>query len=350
MSVMILIPSYEPQEKVCTFIQQLEEQTGKNILIVDDGSGSAYRPIFQKIAAFPHVTVLSYPENQGKGTALKKGLQKIISDHPEASAVVTADSDGQHSIVDIMRVVQAVEQADNQTMILGTRTFNRADTPFKSFWGNRISSLFFYFVTGIKCEDTQTGLRAVKRSLLPELLTIEGARFDYEMNTLLQSKERGIQLVQLPIETIYEENNAHSHFRVIEDSYLIYKPLIRYISSAVLSFSVDIGAFLLLLFLLGGSSDMVVPATITARIFSGIVNYALARSWVFEDEKQIYTTLWKYLLLFLVQMFLSSLGVQLLIKILPVALISKLLVDGTLFIGSFIIQNRLIFQRKKVSQ
>ncbi|MBL1225659.1 glycosyltransferase [Enterococcus sp. BWR-S5] len=345
MSVMIVIPSYEPQEKVIPFIQRLSEQTGKNILIVDDGSGASYQSIFQELSAIPAITVLSYEKNRGKGAALKAGFQKIIAEYPNVRAVVTADSDGQHSITDISRLIAAIEQTEARTLLLGTRSFKKAETPFKSYWGNRISSMFFYFATGITCEDTQTGLRAMNTSLLPELLTVEGERFEYEMNVLLKSKVLAIKLEQLPIETIYENNNAHSHFRAVQDSYRIYKPLFRYLSSAILSLGVDVSVFLLLLFLFGGSNEMVIPATIIARLFSGIVNYSLARSWVFGNEERVSSTLWKYGLLFLGQMVLSSLGVRLLLLILPIALISKLLVDGLLFGLSFIIQNRVIFQK-----
>lgn len=350
MTVMILIPSYEPQEKVVSFIQALGEQTEKSILIVDDGSGAEYQSVFQRLAAFPLVTVLSYAENKGKGIALKTGFQKIMTELPYVTTIVTADSDGQHSIKDIQRLIIAIEQAESQTMILGTRSFQRTETPFKSYWGNRISSIFFYAATGIKCGDTQTGLRAVKRTLLPDLLTIEGERFEYEMNVLLKSKEFGIHLEQLPIETIYENNNAHSHFRAVQDSYRIYKPLLRYLFSAVFSLCVDVVAFLLFLFLLGNSDEMVIPATIMARLLSGIVNYSLARSWVFGNQEKVAATLWKYILLFLGQMLLSSLGVRLLLNVLPIAVISKLLVDGLLFLLSFIIQHRVVFQKGKVSQ
>lgn len=350
MSVMLLIPSYEPQTKVISFVRKLSEQTRKNILIVDDGSGSDYQSTFKKLATSPSVSILSYSKNKGKGVALKTGFQKIVTDYPEVTAVVTADSDGQHSIADIERMIRAVEQADARTLVLGTRSFKRAETPVKSYWGNRISSIFFYFVTGTKCGDTQTGLRAIRRELLPELLSVEGERFEYEMNVLLKSRELAIRLEQLPIETIYEENNAHSHFRAIQDSYRIYKPLFRYLSSALLSLSVDFLVFLFLLSWLGESNEMTVLATIIARLLSGIVNYTLARSWVFENKDRVYTTLWKYSLLFLVQMGLSSLGVLLLLSILPSALLSKLIVDSILFVLSFIVQNRVIFQKDKVSR
>lgn len=348
MTVMIVIPSYEPRDKAVSFLQQLGEQMNREILLIDDGSGPEYQSIFRQLSDLPFVTLVSYPDNKGKGHALKTGFQEILQSHPEVATVVTADSDGQHCIEDICRMIDCKERTTSRTMVLGTRAFPKEKTPFKSYWGNRISSIFFYLATGTKCGDTQTGLRAVNRERLPALLEVPGERFDYEMNMLLKSRELDIQLKQLPIKTIYEENNVHSHFRTVRDSYLIYKPLLRYLASAAVSSVLDILGFAVLFFLLGGSAEMVFPATIIARIFSGIVNYSLTRSWVFQDENQIFTTLWKYAVLFLIQMILSSLGVQLLMKIIPIAIISKIVVDSFLFICSFMIQNQLIFQKKVI--
>ena len=348
MTVMIVIPSYEPRQNVVPFIKQLGEQTNREILVIDDGSGSAYCQTFQQLSELPFVTLLSYPHNRGKGFALKTGFQKIVEGYPHVTTVLTVDSDGQHSIGDIQRMIDCAEGSCERVFVLGTRTFSRESTPLKSYWGNRISSVLFYLAAGVHCADTQTGLRGLDARLLPELLKIPGERFDFEMNMLLRSKSMGGRLTQLPIATIYEENNVHSHFRPIRDSVLIYKPLLRYLASAVVSSGLDLFAFAVFFLFLGGSEAMILPATILARLLSGVVNYMLTRSWVFRDDRSVSSTAWKYGLLFLGQMLLSSLGVRLLMNLIPMALFSKILVDGLLFVVGFMIQNRLIFQQRRV--
>ncbi|MGC6767040.1 glycosyltransferase [Enterococcus sp. LJL51] len=117
MAAAIVIPSYEPQEKVVLFIQQLREELSETIIVVDDGSGNKYRPIFQKLEQLQGVKVCSYKTNEGKGHALKAGFQEIIDNFLEVEAVVTADSDGQHSIEDIQQLIAQIQAADTQTII-----------------------------------------------------------------------------------------------------------------------------------------------------------------------------------------------------------------------------------------
>jgi hypothetical protein len=63
--------------------------------------------------------------------------------------------------------------------------------------------------------------------LLPWLVSIEGRRYEYELNVLLSAKQAGVAVRQIPIETVYEDNNKGSHFRPLIDSALIYARLFK---------------------------------------------------------------------------------------------------------------------------
>jgi hypothetical protein len=76
--------------------------------------------------------------------------------------------------------------------------------------------------------DTQTGLRAIPRRELPAMLDIQGDRFEYETNMLLTMKRRRIPFRQVKIRTVYIEENKSSHFRVIRDSWKIYKLILAH--------------------------------------------------------------------------------------------------------------------------
>ena len=66
---------------------------------------------------------------------------------------------------------------------------------------------------GVTLSDTQTGLRDFSAERMREYLTVAGERFEYETNVLLYSKEEEVPMVEVPIETIYLEQNKSSHFR-----------------------------------------------------------------------------------------------------------------------------------------
>ena len=92
--VPIIIPSYEPDELLLDLCDRLTEADLTNVIVVDDGSGSSYQDIFEKIKAEYGFTVLIHKVNQGKGRALKTAFFHILEHQKEAIGCVTADSDG----------------------------------------------------------------------------------------------------------------------------------------------------------------------------------------------------------------------------------------------------------------
>lgn len=133
--------------------------------------------------------------------------------------VVCADCDGQHTPADIARIAALVAPG---TMVLGGRRFtgptSGGPVPLRSKVGNAVSRWLFGAVAGVGVHDTQTGLRAYPADLLPWLQSVPGDRFEYEFSLLLRASGAGVLIVEVPIETIYLDANASSHFRPVQDS------------------------------------------------------------------------------------------------------------------------------------
>ena len=73
MKTIVIIPAYEPEEKLITLTQQLIAKD-LAVVVVDDGSGEKYLPIFNQLTG---ATVLTHPENKGKGEGLKTAYRYI---------------------------------------------------------------------------------------------------------------------------------------------------------------------------------------------------------------------------------------------------------------------------------
>jgi hypothetical protein len=162
--------------------------------------------------------------------------------------VICADSDGQHTIVDILRVataVQSTESAAAPAMVLGTRNFS-GNVPARSKLGNAATRLLFTAATGERIADTQTGLRGYPGSMLPWLGTVRGERCEYELNLLLEAKQAGYAIRSVDIATVYLDHNSGSHFRPLADSVRICAPLLKFLASSSTAFLVDTVMFLLL--------------------------------------------------------------------------------------------------------
>lgn len=128
-----------------------------------------------------------------------------------------------------------------------------------------------------RIQDTQTGLRAFTCDRIPFMPEIRGSRYEYEMNVLLECARKGVIIRDVPIETVYIDENASSHFHPVRDAFRIYREIFAFAASSFAGFLVDYGLFSLLSALLGQS--MPGFCNVLARIVSASVNYTLNRRY-----------------------------------------------------------------------
>lgn len=355
-NVPIIIPSYEPDERLIELLNNLNDQNIGPVIIVNDGSSKEYEHIFEDardIIKMLGGKLLVHEVNKGKGRALKTAFEYVLSHYPDAIGVVTADSDGQHTPKNIEEVIQTLTQNENK-LILGVRKFDGEGIPWKSRFGNSLTEKVFKYVSGVHVTDTQTGLRGIPRQFMQELLDVKGERFEFEMRMLLESAGR-YDILEIPIETIYDsEENHQTHFHPVKDSIKIYKILggkfIKYILSSGSSCILDLALFAVLCHLLktSFSGSYIVIATVSARVVSAIYNYIINYKVVFKSSESIGKSSGKYFLLAVIQMSLSAGLVTLLAKCLVVVpeIVFKIIVDTCLFFISYHIQQKYVFKRK----
>ncbi|MCL6458599.1 MAG: glycosyltransferase family 2 protein, partial [Gorillibacterium sp.] len=275
--MIVLIPSYEPDERLLKLIHQLNALGEVAILVVDDGSGEAYSDIFRSVRE-SGCTVLTHRTNQGKGRALKTGFD-YIRKTGETDGVVCADSDGQHLPEDIIRIARTIK-AHPHHIILGYRRFT-GTVPLRSRFGNSTTRMVYSLTTGSSIQDTQTGLRGYSVDMLDWLCQIPGERFEYEMNLLLAALAEGYSFYEVEIDTVYLNDNKSSHFRPLIDSARIYFPLVKFSGSSILSAILDIGLLLLIQLM----TSNLLFAVVGARMCSSIFNYTMNRKFVFSTGK-----------------------------------------------------------------
>ena len=345
MESIVLIPALNPDDKLLQLIKNLNELDIHKIVVVNDGSDSSCFSVFEKLERDYNCIIITHEKNEGKGAALKTGIAAINKMGLNIAGYITADADGQHSPYDIVRISETLNK-NPSSLILGARDFDKKNVPFKSKYGNKITSLIFLLITGRRCSDTQTGLRGIPVSLTDELLKTEGKRFEYETNMLVKLAKNKVNFIEVPIETIYDDGNRKSHFRPFKDSFLIYRQIIKFILSSVLSSVIDLTLFTLFRKTIFAQSGFkIIYSTITARLISGIFNYNLNKKAVFENKEKNIGPFLKYLALFLTQMTLSSISVHLLANIKSAnETLLKIIVDTILFLFSFIIQKIFVFK------
>jgi glycosyltransferase involved in cell wall biosynthesis len=351
MNLTVVLPSYNPDEKLLTVVEGVLKEGFTDIVIVNDGSNKEHMAPFHRASLHPEVTVLNHTENRGKGRALKTAFEYCLKNRPDIDGVVTIDGDSQHKPEDILTCSKKMVELGD-TVVLGSRSFERKSVPFKSFYGNILTRLVFRVVCGIKVTDTQTGLRAIPAKYLELLTRIKGERYDYETEMLLQFKKKNIKLAEVPIQTIYSDNNSTSHFKAFRDSLMIYRMILRYILGAFASFLIDYTAFSALILVIGANAPRflrIACAYVPARVLSSLFNYNFNRSVIFKSESPVIKTIRRYYTLWVFQL-LVSLGLNYLVgNLLGASPLGEILikppVELFLFIISFRIQHHWVFDQ-----
>ena len=338
--ICIIIPSLNPDDKIIRLISELSAEGFENIIIVNDGSDEKHELLFNIAREKYKCQILKHYVNMGKGRALKNAFNYVLNCYPQLKGVITADSDGQHLLKDIKKCAQLIiENPREKKMFLGSRDFNAEGIPSRSRFGNKITSKVLNIFCDIKISDTQTGLRGLTREALEEMLILNGERYEYEMNMIIESREKNIAIDEFPIETIYIEDNASSHFNPLVDSYKIYKQFFKYIIACEEKIKPpgfrkhnSVEAYIII-------------STYGARLVSSVYNYSINKKVVFNNDDSVITTAIKYFVLCVIQGTLSGILVNYLFSLTQIAeIICKMIVDTLLFFVSFFVQKKLVFK------
>jgi glycosyltransferase involved in cell wall biosynthesis len=334
----IVIPAYDPDNRLISLIHNIKENCDYDIVIVNDGSSPSCNEIFRK-ASNLGCTVLVHENNSGKGAALKTAFSYLI-DNQQQDDIVCADCDGQHTWPDILKIANAVGTHTN-TIILGCREFV-GHVPARSLLGNKITSFVYSVIARSKISDTQTGLRGFSNHMLPWLVTIQGKHYEYEMNQLLESKAAGYDLFSVPIETIYENNNETSHFHPIKDSIRIYLPIIKFMLSSISCGIIDFIA----LFIFNALTHNLLFSVVAARTISSLCNYFINRTIVFNAQNQSHlSSIVKYYALVVLILVCNYSLISIFVNVVGLPLVvGKLITECILYLLSYIIQHKFIFK------
>ncbi|HOZ54591.1 MAG TPA: bifunctional glycosyltransferase family 2/GtrA family protein [Clostridia bacterium] len=352
-NIIVIIPAFNPDEPLMLdFINKLSTEF-TNIVVINDGSDNCHNNFFNSLKEKKFLTVLTHCVNLGKGQALKTAINYTLVHFPKCKGIVTADCDGQHSIKDIKSCANKVLQ-EKDGLILGVRNFNQSDVPPRSRFGNKLTRTVFKLFIGLSITDTQTGLRGMSKKIACTFLETKGSRYEYESNMLIDCKLKEIPIFEIPIETIYINSNSGSHFNPLKDSLSIYKVFAKYILASVSSFLVDIILFTLFLAIFNATSlnfnfftSTIILATICARLISSLYNFFINAKMVFKKMNN--KSLIKYVLLVLIQMFVSGILVSYFTSLLfgSSATLVKIMVDSVIFVINFFIQREWIFKHKR---
>lgn len=205
----VIIPTYNNAKTLQRVINGVLEYTS-HIFIINDGSTDETPEILKN---YPQVYLINLPVNKGKGYALQTGFKIALQERFDYA--ITIDSDGQHYPDDIPVFLEELNATNEPILLIGSRNMTHESVPKKSSFGNRFSNFWFWFETGIKLTDTQSGYRAYPLKKLPKRFFT--TKFEFEIEVIVRTAWKNISVKNVPIQVLYDPNERVSHFRPFRD-------------------------------------------------------------------------------------------------------------------------------------
>jgi glycosyltransferase involved in cell wall biosynthesis len=208
-----VIPAYDLARSIGLVVQRTRMHLSP-VVVVDDGS----RDDTARVAAESGASVLRVEANRGKGWALRCGFRKALEGPWEG--IITLDGDLQHDPDDIPGIIAAYDQT-GADLVVGSRMGRAEDMPRVRYYTNRVGVLCISWAAGQPLEDSQSGFRLYRRSVI-ESVPLRTTRYDTETEIIIKAGLRGMRIVSAPIKTIYLEGEANaSHYRPFTDTFHI---------------------------------------------------------------------------------------------------------------------------------
>ncbi len=176
------------------------------VIAVNDGSTDDTGEI---LAMESGISVVTLPQNQGKGAALRAGF--IEAERRGFTHAITIDADGQHATGELP-VFAAASRKLPGAFVIGVRDLVKENAPRGRRITNNISTFWFKVETGATLADTQCGFRCYPLKSINRL-RVKSQHYAYELEIMVKAAWAGIPLVAQPVSADYAAATSRlSHF------------------------------------------------------------------------------------------------------------------------------------------
>jgi dolichyl-phosphate beta-glucosyltransferase len=224
----IVVPAHNEADRILPHLQSItaflrDREQPFEILVVDDGSTDDTATVVETLASStPEIQLLRAPLRQGKGAAVRRGMQAAIG-----RLQLFTDADGATPIQELTRLEQAV--MDGADVAIGSRSLaaRLPDYAVQTRWYRTILSYLFNSLIqerGLRgIADTQCGFKLFRQTVAADLFgvsTIDGFGFDVEL--LYVAQQRGYHIAEIPVNWSHQPG---SKFRIIRDGLAMLREL-----------------------------------------------------------------------------------------------------------------------------
>lgn len=208
MKIAIGLPAFNEEENIGKIVAQLLDKS-YSVIVCNDGSSDSTGIIAEKMG----VIMINHTKNLGYGAAIGSIFKKAREE--KFDILVTFDSDGQHRISDIEKIIEPIQNKTSDIVIGSRFTENgKADMPKYRKMGIKVITNLVNSQTSEKILDSQSGFRAYSSEVLSQMnLSESGMGVSTEI--LIKANKLKFRISEVPITILYggdtSSQNALSH-------------------------------------------------------------------------------------------------------------------------------------------
>lgn len=195
------IPAYNVSQFIADVVSKANKHVAE-VVVVDDGSTDGTELVARAAGA----AVVKHKINQGAGAATRSCFEVAL--RKRADVLVTLDGDGQHNGEEIPTVVAPILDG-KADLVIGSRFLDKqSQIPRYRKFGIDIITWLYNFAAKVKVSDAQSCYRAYSKKALVTLNITEKG-FGFSVQVLIQARQRGLVITEVPIYCVYHEG-SHS--------------------------------------------------------------------------------------------------------------------------------------------
>jgi glycosyltransferase involved in cell wall biosynthesis len=223
MKLSVIIPVFNEVKTIQEIIQRVEA-TGfaDEILVVDDGSTDGSRDLLAKINNQGIVKVFYHERNQGKGKAVRTGIQNANGD-----LVIIQDADLEYDPREYPLLLRPIQEGIAD-VVYGSRFLGAGRRPIL-FW-NMVANKILTLVTNVLYNniltDMETGYKLFRREIVQNM-TIHAHGFEFEPEFTAKILKRKVRVYEVPI-TFNPRDYSDGKKIKMRDAFIALWTLIKY--------------------------------------------------------------------------------------------------------------------------